>query len=271
MCDIGSIASAGLGAGTKVADAIGRQKAAQQQDRANKQNAFMQLYLMDQHLKNQDRMRGQGEGMWSAALDDLSAGTQIARQSQEESRLAAYLNGDTQAVMGAKDPASLGIRWWEDQPVSGGGTGIMSYTNAPKTDKTVVAPPTTDGGFSFDPNVAGSKVGGDVFQTDLASKLNRAARGARGQINALARLSSYGGSYGGLGTVNPLILQNSSDAINFRNNQRKGDLDVWRAESAIPAAQYQYKQSPLMALGGLLGSGAKGMGSAAGMGGGGIF
>ena len=269
MCDPASLISSGLGAGSKMMDAMGRQNAARKQDQANKQNAMMQLFLMDQHLKNQDRYRGQGEGMWSAALDDMSAGTQIARQSQEESRLASYLNGDTPAIIGAKDPASLGIKWWEDHPVSGVNGGIMTYTDQPTTDKTVVPPPSKDGGFSFDPNIAGSRQGGDVFQSDLAYKLNQAARGARGQINALARLSSYGGSYGGLGTVNPLILQNSSDAINMQNNFRKGDLDVWRAESAIPASQYQYKQSPFAALGGLLGSGAKGLGSAAGGGGGG--
>lgn len=272
MCDPGSLLGTVAGAGTKAADAFGRQKAAAQQDKANKDHAMMQLFLMDQHLKRQDALRGQGEGMWSAALDDMSAASQVARQSREEARLASYLNGDTPAISGATDPASLSIKWWNDQPVNFGSGGIAQYSNAPQTDKTITAAPSTEGGFSFDPNIAGSKQGGDYFQADLASKLARAARGARGQINALAKISSYGGSYGGLGTVNPLILQNSGDAIDFRNNMRRGDLAVWEAEKAIPATQYTYKASPASSLAGLFGAGMKGLGSSAGMGGsGGIF
>ncbi len=272
MCDPSSLLGTVVGAGTKAADAFGRQKAAAQQDQANKDHAMMELFLMNQHLKRQDQLRGQGEGMWSAALDDMNAGSQIARQSQEEARLAAYLNGDTPAITGAKDPASLSIKWWNDQPVDGRNGGIQTYTNAPQTDKTIPAAPGTEGGFSFDPNISGSKQGGDYFQADLASKLARASRSARGQINALAKLASYGGSYGGLGTVNPLVLQNSADAIDFRNNFRRGDLAVWDAEKAIPASQYTYKQSPASSLAGLFGAGMKGMGQSAGMGGsGGIF
>lgn len=267
MCDPASLLSTAVGAGTKAMDAFGKQKAAAQQDRANKDHAMMRLMLMDQHLKRQDALRGQGEGMWSAALDDMSAASQTARQSQEEARLASYLNGDTGAVAGAPRPASLDIKWWNDQPVDFKSGGIAQYTNAPQSDKTIAAAPGTGGGFSFDPNIAGSAQGGDIFQADLAGKLARAARSARGQINALAKLSSYGGSYGGLGTVNPLVLQNSGDAIDMRNNFRRGDLAVWQAEDAIPAAQYTYKASPASSLAGLFGAGMKSMGDTAGRGG----
>lgn len=255
-------------------DAMGKQKAAQQQDQANKQNAMMQLMLMDQHLKTQDRFRGQGEGAWSAALDDLSAISQIGRQSQEEARLAAYLNEDAGPVIGAPNAPSLGIDYWNEHPTNSDAGGIQQYSDKPATNTALVKPPSTEGGFKFDPKIAGSKQGGQVFQQDLARKLATAARGARGQINALARLSSYGGSYGGLGTDNPLILQNSSNAINLWNNFRRGDLRVYEAEKAIPASQYTYKQSPLASLGGLFGKGMGGLGEAAGSGGadmGGMF
>lgn len=267
MCDPGSLLSTAVGAGTKAMDLIGKQKAAQQQDQANKDHALFQLALMSQHLNRQDYLRMQGEGMWSAALGDMGAASQIGRQSQEEARLASYLNGDSNPVYGAPEAPSLGIKWWEGQPTQGGDRGLASFANAPPPNTTVTPPPTRDGGFSFDPNIAGAKQGGDVFQRDLAYKLNQAARGARGQINALARLSSYGNSYGGLGTMNPLILENSGNAIDFQNNFRRGDLAVYEVEKAIPARQYQYKQSPASALGGMLGAGAKGLGSAAGMGG----
>ena len=272
MCDPGSLISAGVGAGTRLADGFGKQAAAQKQQEANKNHAMMQLMLMQQHLQNQNRMRGQSQGAWSAGLDDMGAASQIARQSQEEARLGAYLNGDTQPVFGSPQASSMGVRWWEEQPVNNK-NGLPSYSNAPPPNTTVVAPPANSGeGFSFDPGIAGSAQGGDVFQSDLARKLNTAAREARGQINSLARLSSYGGSYGGLGTVNPMILGNSANAIDMWNNFRRGDLRVYDVERQIPAAQYQYKSSPLMALGGLLGAGAKGLGSAAaGFPGGGIF
>ncbi len=270
MCDPASLMSSGVGAGTKVMDAMGKQKAAQMQDQANKENAQRQLMLMAQHMNTQNAFRGQGEAAWGAALDDLSAGTQIARQTQEEARLAAYLNGDTQPLMNVPKVASLDGRYWEEQPVDTGpgGKGVATYTNAPKSDKTIAAAPSSEGGFNFDTAIAGSKQGGDVFQTDLAQKLAIASRSARKQINSLARLSSYGGSYGGQGTVNPLILQHSGNAIDLWNNFRKGDMAVWNAEKQIPATQYQYKQSPLTSLSGLFSQGMSGLGQASG---GGMF
>ncbi len=267
MCDPTSLVSSGLGAGTKVMDAMGRQKAAQQQDQANKDNAMRQLILMQQHLATQNRMRGQSEGMWGAALDDMSASSQIARQTQEEARLASYLNGDTPAITGVKHPGSLDIKWWNEQPVNGGGASMASYSAPSTTDKSIAPAPSNQGGFAVDPNIAGSAQGGDVFQADLAYKLGRAARQARGQINNMAKVASYGGSYGGLGTVNPLILGNSGAAIDLWGNFRKGDMQVWDAERQIPATQYQYKQSPLSSLSGLFGAGMKGMGNSAGFGG----
>lgn len=273
MCDPGSLIGAGVGAGTKVMDAMGRQKAAQQQDQANKQHAMMQLYLMQQHMDTQNRLRGQAEGAWSAALDDMGAASQIARQSQESRRLAAYLNGDTQPLMDVPRPASLDINTATTHAVDTGpgGKGIARYIDVPGADTAVAPPPTKEGGFSFDPAIQGSKGGTEMFRSDLARKLNMAARSARGQINALADLSAYGGSYGGLGTVNPLIMQKSGQAIDLFNNFRKGDMQVYNAEMAIPASQYQYKQSPLMGLSGLFGGGMKGMGESMGSGGGGFF
>jgi hypothetical protein len=270
MCDPGSLLSTGVGAGTKVMDAMGRQKAAQQQDKANKDHAMMKLMLMNQHMQTQNAFRGQAEGAWSAALDDMSASTQIARQSQESARLASYLNGDSQPITNVPYPASLGNSSAQTHAIDTGpgGKGIATYTDAPTSDKTVVAPASKEGGFSFDPSIQGSKGGTDLFRSDLARKLNIAARGARGQINALADLSAYGGSYGGLGTVNPLILQKSGQTIDLFNNFRRGDMNVYNVERRIPASQYQYKQSPAMGLAGLFGSGMKGMGEAAGSGGG---
>lgn len=266
MCDPGSLIGAGLGAGTKVADAMGRQRAAQQQDRANKENAMRQLFLMNQHLNQQDAFRRQGEGAWSGALDDLSAAAQISQQTHEAARLASYLNGDTQPITDVTQPSSLSVATWQDHPIDAGpgGKGIARYTDTPAANTSVAPPPSKNGGFSFDPNINGSTNGGNVFKADLARKLALASRDARGQINALANLSSYGGSYAGNGTLNPMILQNSARGIDMHNNFRRGDMNVWNVESQIPASQYQYKQSPLMGLSGLFGAGMKGLGSTAG-------
>jgi hypothetical protein len=270
MCDPGSLLSTGVGAGTKVMDAMGRQKAAQQQDKANKDHTMMQLMLMAQHMNTQNAFRGQAEGAWSAALDDMGAASQIARQSQESRRLAAYLNGDTQPLMDVPRPASLDINTADTHKIDAGpgGKGIARYTDVAGADTAVAPMPTKEGGFSFSPAISGSHGGTAMFRSDLARKLNKAARGARGQINALADLSAYGGSYGGLGTVNPLIMQKSGQAIDMWNNFRRGDMSVYNVERQIPASQYQYKQSPAMGLAGLFGSGMKGMGEAAGSGGG---
>lgn len=259
MCDPSSLLSTAVGAGGKAVDAFGRADAARQQDKANKDDAMRRLQLMQQHFATQDRYRGQGEGAWRAALEDMSAPSQIGRQSQEAARLSSYYNGDTGPLQGVPSAPSLSIKSYTENP----GGGLGGFTNAPAPNTAIAAPPSTSGGFTFDPRIAGSSQGGDVFQADLAAKLGAAAQAARSQNNALATINSYGGSYGGLGTVNPLIMQKSADAIDLWNNMRKGDLAVWDVEKRVPAAQYAYKGSPASALAGLFPSGMKNMGTAA--------
>lgn len=265
--------SSGIGMAGQMAGAMGQQAAARKQDQANKDHALYQLLLMNEQIKKQEANRRQGEAMWNATLNDMSAGASIARQTHEARRLASYLNGDSGPLENVYKPPSLGINWWEDQPTSGIHGGIHDYTNGKAPDMSVTPPPSTDGGFSFGTGIAGSKQGGGVFQADLAAKTARAARGARKEINALAGLSSYGGSYGGLGSVNPLLLQNSGNAIDFRNNLRKGDMQVYNVQRQIPATQYKYRQSPMAGLGGMVGKGMSSLGQSMGGGGGlgGIF
>lgn len=271
MCDPGSLIGTGASIAGKAIGGMGQASAARAQDQANKNHAMQQLLFQIAERNRQEMMGAQARAAWYAGLRDFGAGQQMARQSTEENRLAAFLNGDTGVNFAAAPRTpSLEIPDNGDMQAVDNSRGFTRYTNEPPpVQMPTTAPSVADGGFNDRVGLGGQASGGDVFKTDLAHKIAQAARDARGRINAMARVSSYGDSYGGLGTMNPIILQHAGSKIDQWNNFRKGSLQAYGVEQKIPATQIRAGSSPLggiiSGLGGALGK------MAGGMGGGGMF
>jgi hypothetical protein len=122
-------------------------------------------------------------------------------------------------------------------------------------------------GSTADPNYAASQLlsgekGGPQSSIDsITSQVNQATSAARGRIAALATAGSYGGSFGGLGTVIPQTFAQGGNAINEANAERRGDLATYGVEQQVQPLTYAAGPGAGMfgsiakALGGIAGSG----------------
>ena len=81
---------------------------------------------------------------------------------------------------------------------------------------------------------------------------------------ALARVSSYGESFGGLGTTNKEALATSGRGIDAANEMRRGSLSAWGAEKAIDPVQVSYSNPLGEAFATALQVGTQGLGNAYG-------
>jgi hypothetical protein len=72
----------------------------------------------------------------------------------------------------------------------------------------------------------------------LTAKINQATTQARQRIAGLATANSYGGSFGGLGTVIPIDFARGGNAINLFNNMRQGDLKTFGVQQQVQPVQY---------------------------------
>jgi hypothetical protein len=126
--------------------------------------------------------------------------------------------------------------------------------------------PNQTGKSSADPNYAASQAlsGQDktgVSMSNLTSQVNQATSAARDRIAALATASSYGGSFGGLGTVVPQIFAQGGNTINEANAERRGDLSTYATQQQVQPLTYAAGPGAGMfgsiakALGGIAGSG----------------
>jgi hypothetical protein len=111
--------------------------------------------------------------------------------------------------------------------------------------------------------LSGQQYGGDVFQSDLAKKLSDAAASAKQRIGALATVGSYGGSFGGLGTINPINQAASGAGIDLQNEKRRGSLAAYGTERAVDPQQIAYSNPIADVASGFLGAGMQGVGQAA--------
>jgi len=122
-----------------------------------------------------------------------------------------------------------------------------------------------------DAQLSGQNLGDPTFTSNLAAKINEATGDARKRIKALAGVSSYGGSFGGLGTVNPLLQSRAGAEIDKFNEFRRGSLGALDVEKAVDPVQITYNPGPLGDIfSTALQVGSAGMGNAFG-GKGGIF
>jgi hypothetical protein len=111
--------------------------------------------------------------------------------------------------------------------------------------------------------LSGQQLGGESFQTDVASRLNNASKEARDRIAALAQVQSYGGSFGGLGNRNAEVLAKADQGINLANNQRQGSLSAFNLAKSVNPIQNPTQTDPFGGIASsLAGIAGKGLGTA---------
>lgn len=208
MCDPVSLtlASTAIGAVGSVASSVGQAKAQKKQQQ--EVNAWQRTQTQNRIAEQgrQEELRQQADIERVQGLEQMSGEAQAKRQSEEEARLTDYLQGQGEAA------------------------NVSGTTPVAEADRAMLS---------------GQAGGEPAFKEDLAKKINESSKDARQRIAALARVSSYGESFGGLGTTNPLIQQAASSAIDRQNEFRRGSLGAYNVERAVDPVQVTYQPSPL--------------------------
>jgi hypothetical protein len=227
MCDAVtlSVLSTVVGAVGTVGSGMAQQSAAKQQADEVALWQEKQKKFRQEEQARQEAFRQQAAAAQQKGAEELGGEQQAARQAEEEARLSSYLRGEGEAST-AKPEAGA-------------------------------APSSADAAL-----LAGQQAGGEVFQTDVANKLNKATENANQSLGALATIGSYNKSSGGLGQENPFILAESGQGIDKANEFRRGSLGAFGLEKAIEPVQVTYQPSPLSGLfSAALSLGSQGLGS----------
>jgi hypothetical protein len=213
MCDAATLALAStaatvVGAGGSALSSLSAAKAQKQQQQEVLAWQQEQKRNREYAQARQEELRQEADASRVAGLEQLSGESQTERQKAEEERLASYLTGDAQKPTGETGQTPIAQA---DAALAGQNTSTTS----------------------------------DTFKGDLAAAINTATTGARERMKALAGVSSYGNSFGGLGTTNAEILNKSGADIDMFNEFRRGELGVHAAKSAVDPVQVTYTPSPL--------------------------
>jgi hypothetical protein len=195
-----------------VADVFGQMGAQKKQDEAYAVWAEQQKKSREDANRRQEASRNAAELARTQGVDAVSATGQTAAQDAESARLSNYLL-DKSGDLTSDDSTST---------LAGNAGGDVLE---PVADKFLLA---------------GQGSGSDTFKTDLAAKINNAAASARQRIKALATVSSYGPSFGGLDNYTAAAFQKSGGGIDRFNEYRRGDLGVYDTERAINPVQWSY-------------------------------
>jgi len=211
MCDptVLAIGSTVAGLAGSAASAIGQSQAADQQKQAYDDWAAEQHANRVAAAQKDEEDRKLADAARAQGLSDVSATSQSADQTAEQARLNDYLQG--------QGPAS---------------------TESNPSPTTAVS----------DARLSGAQGGDQVFQDDLTSKLDQASADSKKRIAALATVSSYGNSFGGLDNTVSEAFAKSGQGIDMANDFRKGDMAVYDTQKAINPLQYTYTPSPLAGL-----------------------
>jgi hypothetical protein len=228
MCDPVSlsIASAVIGAGGSAMNAIGASNAQRKQKQEYQNWVAQQRQFREQENIRQEDQRKQAEAAQQAALGQVGAQGQTDTQTAEEARLKGQLTTDT---------------------------GVDAQAKAAPTsvaDKSIASP---------------QAAADTALKGDLARKMNEATADVRQRIKSLARVSSYGGSFGGLQNTNAEALGRSGSEIDRANEFRRGSLAAYGLEKSIDPVQVTYTPSPIADIfSSALSFGAQGLGNVAG-------
>lgn len=86
--------------------------------------------------------------------------------------------------------------------------------------------------------LSGEQSGDKSFMDSLTTQVNNATAQARQRIAALATASSYGGSFGGLGTTVPIAFAQGGNDINLANAIRQGNLKTYGVQQQVQPINY---------------------------------
>jgi hypothetical protein len=225
MCDptVIAIGSTVAGIAGQAANMMGQSAAQNKQKQAYDEWAANQQKIRQEQQVQQEQERQKADAARVQGLDAVSADAQKQNQASEQARLTSYLQGQTQQAT--------------PQPSSA--TSVA--------DKTLLS---------------GQQSGDATFKADLAGKINQASADAKQRIAALAGVSSYGGSSGGLDITNKLAFQNAGMGIDEANDFRKGDLATYNIQRAVDPVQWSYSPSPVSGLASSVSQfGAQGLGA----------
>lgn len=203
MCDPTIMAVASMASG--VADFMGQSGAQAKQKQAYDEWFAMQEKNRIEQNRKQEQSRQLAEAAQQQGLQGVSGTAQKAAQGAEQAKVTDYLEGRSPLTADAT-------------PTAGDTTSIA--------DKYLLS----GQNLNTDP----------TFRTDLASKLNAAAKEAKGRIAALATASSYGGSPGGLDNYVANRFQTAGMTIDEQNEKRRGDLAVYGVQQAVNPVQWSY-------------------------------
>jgi hypothetical protein len=108
--------------------------------------------------------------------------------------------------------------------------------------------------------LSGEHTGNQNLMDSLTQQVNQATAAARKRIGALATASSYGGSFGGLGTTTPITFAQGGNDINLQNAIRQGNLRTYGVQQQVQPVNYEVgpgttqQMGVAKALGGIAGS-----------------
>jgi hypothetical protein len=228
MCDPVSlsIASTVIGTAGSAFSAMGAASAQKKQKQEYENWVAKQQQFRQAENVRQEEQRKQAATAQAASVAKIGATGQEQAQTAEEARLKAQMTKD----VGADAQA-------QEAPTSVADTSITNPQEAAQ----------------------------GVLQTDLARKMNEATSAVRQRIGALARVSSYGGSFGGLGNTVAEQLGKSGSEIDRANNFRRGSLAAYGLEKSIDPVQVSYTPSPIADIfSQALSFGSQGLGNVAG-------
>jgi hypothetical protein len=226
MCDPLSLGLTALGAVGSVGSSMAQNKAANKQANEVAQWTQQQKKFRQAEQGRQEELREGATEAQQQGLDAISAENQKKRQDEEQARLADYLEGESAA------------------------SNVSGEAPVAEADKAMLS---------------GQDTGEPEFKTDLAKKINEASKSAKKRIGALATIGSYGDSFGGLATTNPILQAEAGSAIDRQNEFRRGSLGAYNVERAIDPVQVTYTPSPMAGVfDAALSLGTSGIGNVAG-------
>jgi hypothetical protein len=201
MCDplIGGLIAGAASLGAGAMQASQLADVQSKQQEANNQWVAYQTRIHQQQVTAEDTARQTAENARQQTLSQVTPQAQQQQQQTEQQRLNALYT----------DPSGK----------SAGASGTSPS----------------------DPNamlLTGEQSGTQASKDNLMSQVNQATTQARSRIAALATASSYGGSFGGLGTMVPINFMQGSNAINLQNDIRQGNLKTYGVQQQVQPIQY---------------------------------
>ena len=214
-------------------------------------------------------------GLIAGAASIASAGIQSSenaalaqRQQEANDQWVAYQNKIHQEQAAAEDQARNAAEAQRQQTLQKVSPQTQQQEQIGEQQRLNTLYNTSTQGKTYtDPNnpssllLSGEQSGNQQFQNSFTSQVNQATQQARGRIAALATAQSYGGSFGGLGTIVPQQFMQGGNYINMINDIRQGNLKTYGVEQQVQPIQYAAGPNSNLfgsigtALGGLAGKG----------------